>query len=43
VGLIVGVVSVSVAVVVIIKCYFKATAYTLPEKTDFRMLPALTF
>lgn len=43
VGLIAGVAAISVGIVVIVKCYFKSIVYTMPEKNDFRALPALTF
>ena len=42
-GLIVGVGAVSIAVVAIVKIYFKNVAYVVPEKNDFRALPAITF
>jgi type IV secretory pathway TrbL component len=41
-GIIAGVAVVAVAVVIVIKCYFKNTIYHIPEKDDFRILPTLS-
>jgi hypothetical protein len=39
---VVGILAIAIAIVVAVKCYFKNTVFTTPEKDDFRTLPALS-